>query len=68
VAPENYDHGPLPATRIPAAEFEREHDIGLLIKQGKVANVDENCTIGQLRALPASVRYIRYPNGDVQRL
>ena len=65
MASNNDDHGPMAPRRIPAVEFEREHGP---MKVNEVFDVDENWTIGQLRALPSSVKYLRYPNGDVQHL
>ena len=65
MASDNHDHGPIMPRRIPAAEFERDHGP---MKGNEVFDVNENWTIDQLRALPPSVKYLRYPNGDVQRL
>lgn len=62
---DNHDHGPIMPRRIPAAEFDRDHGP---MKDNEVFDVNENWTIDQLRTLPPSVKYLRYPNGDVQRL
>jgi hypothetical protein len=70
MAPESYDHGPVPSRRIPAAEYEQYGPTFLkdLKDQHKVAEVDESWTIDQLRSLPPSVKYLLYPNGDLQHL
>jgi hypothetical protein len=65
MALDNNNHGPVAPRRIPAAEFEREHGP---MKMNEVFDVGENWTIDQLRAAPASVKYLRYPTGDVQHL
>lgn len=70
MAPESHDHGPITARRIPASEYEQYGPTFLedLKNQGKVAEVAENWTIDQLRRLPPSVKYLLYPNGDLQHL
>lgn len=65
--PENSDHGPVAARRIPANEYEQSF-LAALKAQQKVAAVGENWTMEQLRALPPDVKYLLYPNGDLQRL
>jgi hypothetical protein len=62
---DNHDHGPIMPRRIPAAEFERDHGP---MKGNEVFDVGDNWSIDQLKGLPASVKYLRYPNGDVQHL
>jgi hypothetical protein len=70
MTPESHDHGPITSRRIPAAEYEQYGPAFLedLKNQGKVAEVAENWTIDQLRNLPPSVKYLLYPNGDLQHL
>jgi hypothetical protein len=65
MASDGQDHGPLAPRRIPAAEFERDHGP---VGDNEVFHVGENWTVDQLRNLPASVKYLRYPNGDIQHL
>jgi hypothetical protein len=70
MVPESDDHGPIPSRRIPAAEYRQYGPTFLqdLKDQNKVAAVDENWTIDQLRRLPPTVKYLLYPNGDLQHL
>lgn len=65
MASDSSDHGPLSPRRIPAAEFERDHGP---MKGNEVFDVHENWTADQLRSLPGNVKYLRYPNGDIQHL
>lgn len=63
---ENRDHGPLRPDRIPASP----ETTALLsrLNRDEVAAVEENWTADQLRRLPPTVKWLVYPNGDLQRL
>jgi hypothetical protein len=67
MAQDNFEHGPVAARRIPANEYEQSF-LRDLKAQKKVAAVDESWTTEQLRGLPPGVKYLLYPNGDLQRL
>jgi len=64
---DNHDHDRVRPDRIPATNYDASF-LNDLKAQQKVAQVDENWTADKLRTLPANVRWLLYPNGDLQRL
>lgn len=67
MSPASDDHGPLAARRIPASEYDASF-LSNLKAQHKVAAVDDSWTAEQLRSLPPNVKYLLYPNGDLEHL